>query len=110
MAPLSPTAIVELLDSCDQLVRQREQILTVLDDLAQSWTTVRSALNELHLPQGGIEFNERFAQQARPADAFDAWCEPIDKGRFAGCIGHVFLRRRVVFGGRNDSAVAVRTA
>jgi hypothetical protein len=48
MAPLSPTAIVELLDSCDQLVRQREQILTVLDDLAQSWTTVRSALNELH--------------------------------------------------------------
>jgi hypothetical protein len=48
MAPLSPSAIVELLDSCDQLVRQREQILTVLDDLAQSWTTVRSALNELH--------------------------------------------------------------
>ena len=48
MAPLSPSAIVELLDSCDQLVRQRAQILTVLDDLAQSWTTVRSALKELH--------------------------------------------------------------
>ena len=48
MAPLSPSAVMELLDSCDQLARQREQILAVLDDLPQSWTSVRSALNELH--------------------------------------------------------------
>ena len=48
MAPLSPDAVAKLLESCDQLARQREQILAVLDGLPESWSNVRSALNELH--------------------------------------------------------------
>lgn len=48
MAPLSPAAVVELLDACAQMARERNEIADVLDDLPESVTALRKALNRLH--------------------------------------------------------------
>ena len=53
MAPLSPTAVVQLLDSCEQMARQRAQVLNVLSGLSPPWSSVRSALNDLHKLMAG---------------------------------------------------------
>lgn len=48
MAPLSPTQVSQLIDTCAQLSRQREQVATVLARLPESFADLRAALNELH--------------------------------------------------------------
>ena len=47
MAPLSPAAVTQLLESCEQMAREREQITAVLAKLPTSWASVRDALNRL---------------------------------------------------------------
>jgi len=48
MAPLSPTHVSELLDSCQKLARERAEIAAVLADLPESVAALREALNRLH--------------------------------------------------------------
>lgn len=48
MAPLSPEAVAELLDTCNQLARERQEIAAVLTDLPESVSALRAALNRLH--------------------------------------------------------------
>lgn len=47
MAPLSSDAVRQLLECCDQMAREREQIAAVLERLPTSWASVRDALNRL---------------------------------------------------------------
>lgn len=47
MAPLSGDEACRLLDTCDQLLRERARISAALTDLPTSWATVRRVLNEL---------------------------------------------------------------
>ena len=47
MAPLSADEIGRLVDTCDQLMRERARIAELLADLPASWANVRSVLNEL---------------------------------------------------------------
>ena len=47
MAPLSHDSTMAVLDECARLLREREQIATVLTDLPSSFAAVRVALNEL---------------------------------------------------------------
>lgn len=48
LAPLSPGHVHELIESCDQMAREREAILRILSTLPANWLEVRKALNELH--------------------------------------------------------------
>jgi DNA-binding transcriptional regulator YbjK len=48
MAPLAPAAVSQLIECCEQMAREREQIAAVLDRLPTSWASVRDALNRLH--------------------------------------------------------------
>jgi ABC-type hemin transport system ATPase subunit len=48
MAPLSPAHVLELLETCQQLARQRAEIAAVLADLPDSVAALRTALNRLH--------------------------------------------------------------
>jgi DNA-directed RNA polymerase subunit F len=48
MAPLSPTHVRELIETCAQLAKEREQIAAVVASLPDSFSEVRAALNELH--------------------------------------------------------------
>ena len=48
MAPLSPAAVVELLETCQRLARERQEIVSVLADLPESVAALRHALNRLH--------------------------------------------------------------
>ena len=48
LAPLSPGHVHELIESCDQMAREREAILRILSSLPANWLEVRKALNELH--------------------------------------------------------------
>jgi DNA-directed RNA polymerase subunit F len=48
MAPLSPSHVDELIESCAQLAREREQIARILSGLPESFSELRAALNELH--------------------------------------------------------------
>lgn len=48
MAPLSASQVSELIETCDLLTTQREQIERVLSGLPESFAEVRAALNELH--------------------------------------------------------------
>lgn len=48
MAPLSATHVSELIDTCVQLAKEREQIAAVIGGLPDSFSEVRAALNELH--------------------------------------------------------------
>lgn len=47
MAPLSPDAMNELLDTCDVLLRQRVRSGELVEQLRPAWATVRETLNEL---------------------------------------------------------------
>ena len=47
MAPLSPDAVQRILVDLDQLVRERQQIATILAMLPASFGAVRQTLNEL---------------------------------------------------------------
>jgi hypothetical protein len=46
MAPLSSDEAFRMLETCDQLLRERAQIAEVLADLPASWAKVRKVLNE----------------------------------------------------------------
>ena len=46
-APLSSDEAFRVLEACDQLLRERARIATVLADLPASWANVRKVLNEL---------------------------------------------------------------
>jgi hypothetical protein len=47
-APLTPAAVTELLEACDQLLRERARIREILaGDLPTSVAGIRTALNEL---------------------------------------------------------------
>lgn len=48
MAPLSPSHVAELIETCAQLTREREQIARILSGLPESFSELRAALNELH--------------------------------------------------------------
>jgi hypothetical protein len=48
MAPLAPSHVTELIETCAQLTRERAEIAAVLDDLPDSFAAVRAALNRLH--------------------------------------------------------------
>ena len=48
MAPLSPSDVTELIETCQRLARERQQIATVLADLPTSVAALRVALNRLH--------------------------------------------------------------
>ena len=48
MAPLSPSDVTELLETCRQLTVERQQIAAVLADLPESVAALRTALNRLH--------------------------------------------------------------
>lgn len=48
MAPLSPTHVTELIETCALLAKEREQIAAVVAGLPDSFSEVRAALNELH--------------------------------------------------------------
>jgi hypothetical protein len=48
MAPLSPTHVTELIETCAQLAKERAQIAAVVAGLPDSFSEVRAALNELH--------------------------------------------------------------
>lgn len=48
MAPLSPSHVDELIETCAQLTREREQIARILSGLPESFSELRAALNELH--------------------------------------------------------------
>lgn len=48
MAPLSSSHVDELIETCAQLTREREQIARVLSGLPESFSELRAALNELH--------------------------------------------------------------
>ena len=47
MAALSAEETCRVLDTCDQLLRERARIVELLADLPASWTNVRNVLNEL---------------------------------------------------------------
>jgi len=48
MAPLSPDTVTQLLEACEQMAREREQIqLIVTSQLPPSWGAVRDALRRL---------------------------------------------------------------
>lgn len=47
MAPLSRDEAFRVLETCDQLLRERARIATLLAELPPSWTNVRQVLNEL---------------------------------------------------------------
>ena len=47
MAPLSPDAVRQLIECCEQMALEREQILAVLERLPTSWASARDALNRL---------------------------------------------------------------
>lgn len=48
MAPLPATKVAALIEACDQLVREREQIATIVAALPNSFGELRTALNDLH--------------------------------------------------------------
>ncbi len=48
MAPLSPTQVLDLLDECASMARERQQIAAALADLPESVAALRTALNRLH--------------------------------------------------------------
>lgn len=48
MAPLSASQVSALIDACDSLLREREQIAGIVGSLPSSFTAVRTALNDLH--------------------------------------------------------------
>gem|GEM_PF-2044175 len=48
MAPLSQAEVLRLIDDCDRLLRERQQITAALAELPTSWATVRTTLNQLH--------------------------------------------------------------
>ena len=48
MAPLSQSHVAELIETCTQLAKEREQIAAVVIGLPDSFAEVRAALNELH--------------------------------------------------------------
>ena len=45
---LTRTDIETLLDACEQLLAQLDEIVRILGDLAPAWTDARAALNRLH--------------------------------------------------------------
>jgi hypothetical protein len=48
MAPLSPDAVAQVLQACEQMAREREQIqLIVKSQLPPNWSAVRDALRRL---------------------------------------------------------------
>ncbi|HEY5422497.1 MAG TPA: hypothetical protein VIK05_03445 [Ilumatobacteraceae bacterium] len=48
MAPLSPDAVTQVLQACEQMAREREQIQLILkSQLPPSWGAVRDALRRL---------------------------------------------------------------
>jgi hypothetical protein len=47
MAPLSPAAVAELIEWSARMVRQRAEMMAVLEELPASFAAVRSALNAL---------------------------------------------------------------
>ena len=40
--------IEQLLDTCDRLLAERDEIVRILGDLGPAWTDIRAALNEQH--------------------------------------------------------------
>jgi hypothetical protein len=48
MAPLSPLHVNELIETCVQFAREREQIACIVLGLPESFAELRTALNELH--------------------------------------------------------------
>ncbi len=48
MAPLAPAAVTELLDTCQVLARERQEIAAVLAGLPDSVAALRVTLNRLH--------------------------------------------------------------
>jgi hypothetical protein len=53
MAPLSPDAMAELLDTCEQLLRERARAVELVAELRPAWGAVREALNGLARTVGG---------------------------------------------------------
>lgn len=47
MAPLAPSQVAELLESCSQMAKERVAIAAILADLPESFAAVRAALNDL---------------------------------------------------------------
>lgn len=48
MAPLPPSDVAALIETCARLTKEREQMATLLTALPESFGEVRAALNELH--------------------------------------------------------------
>jgi hypothetical protein len=48
MAPRSPSQVALLLEACDELVRQRAELVTLISNLPQPFGSVRTILNEVH--------------------------------------------------------------
>jgi hypothetical protein len=48
MAPLAPSTVAQLLETCRQLAKDRAEIAAVLADLPDSIAALRQALNRLH--------------------------------------------------------------
>jgi hypothetical protein len=48
MAPLSPSHVNQLIETCAQLAKERAEIVAVLAELPDSFGAVRTALNRLH--------------------------------------------------------------
>lgn len=48
MAPLPSSQVIAIIDACDQLVREREQVAAIVAGLPTSFSELRTALNELH--------------------------------------------------------------
>ena len=48
MAPLPSSQVIAIIDACDQLVREREQVAAIVAGLPTTFSELRTALNELH--------------------------------------------------------------
>jgi hypothetical protein len=55
---LTPTDQQALLDMCDRLLAEREEIRRVLDDLGPAWTDARVALNRLARLVGPLQLHD----------------------------------------------------
>ena len=69
MAPLSPTHVAQLLETCAQLAAERAAVAAVLADLPESFAAVRAALNQLQrIVTADVGMPAATAARSGPAD------------------------------------------
>jgi hypothetical protein len=54
MAPLSPTAVIQLLEEMHRLLLERERVSAIVASLPPTMASLRESLNELHRLLNGV--------------------------------------------------------